>query len=72
MVVSHVFLLAGAGVGWWLTLVDYGQHDWEWAGTDQLAFSAGVVCVGLGDAAASLVGRRVGRHKWGRNSPCGV
>jgi dolichol kinase len=33
------------------------------AGAD-LSMVAGVVCVGLGDAAASLVGRRWGRRRW--------
>ncbi|KAB8305124.1 hypothetical protein EYC80_004419 [Monilinia laxa] len=31
----------------------------------ETAMVAGVICVGLGDAAASLVGRRYGRRKWG-------
>ncbi|KAF7876762.1 hypothetical protein EAF04_001845 [Stromatinia cepivora] len=30
----------------------------------EVAMVAGVICVGLGDAAASLVGRRWGRRKW--------
>ncbi|EDN95349.1 hypothetical protein SS1G_11226 [Sclerotinia sclerotiorum 1980 UF-70] len=30
----------------------------------EVAMVAGVICVGLGDAAASLVGRRCGRRKW--------
>lgn len=65
MVVSHVFLLVGTGIGWWFTLAGREQDGWDWDGRPELSFSSGVVCVGLGDAAASLIGRRFGRHKWG-------
>jgi dolichol kinase len=65
MVVSHVFLLLGTGIGWWFTLAGRKQDSWDWDGRPELSFSTGVVCVGLGDAAASLIGRRFGRHKWG-------
>jgi len=41
----------------------YGIY-WQ-APKRELAMIAGVVCVGMGDAAASLIGRRFGKHKWG-------
>ncbi|KAK4127534.1 hypothetical protein N657DRAFT_661632 [Parathielavia appendiculata] len=39
------------------------MRGWE-VPTREVAMVSGVVCVGLGDAAASLVGRRWGHRKW--------
>ncbi|KAG0634599.1 hypothetical protein HOY80DRAFT_1012374 [Tuber brumale] len=69
VIVSHVFLLLGCAIGWWFTLASTDTEEgdaWDWSGRQiDLAFVSGVVCVGLGDAAASLIGRRFGRTKWG-------
>ena len=69
VVISHIFLLIGCAVPLWLSLAgtrltgDYPWGGWE-ASTRDTSMIAGVVCVGMGDAAASLIGRRYGRHKW--------
>ncbi|KAK4138716.1 hypothetical protein BT67DRAFT_370272 [Trichocladium antarcticum] len=77
VVISHIFLLIGCAIPLWLSLASLGRvragpddgvlgpaaAGWEVAGRE-VAMVAGVVCVGLGDAAASLVGRRWGRRKW--------
>lgn len=77
VVVSHIFLLVGCAVPLWLSLAalprtatttaeDGGgvfMGGWE-VPTREVGMVAGVVCVGLGDAAASLVGRRWGVRKW--------
>lgn len=71
VVVSHVFLLIGCAVPLWLSLASFARTETgAWAGWEieddarEVAMIAGVVCVGMGDAAASLVGRRYGRTKW--------
>ncbi|KAK5134291.1 hypothetical protein LTR08_006720 [Meristemomyces frigidus] len=71
VVVSHIFLLIGCAVPLWFSLASISREggapwiDWELAGNQrEVAMIAGVVCVGMGDAAASLIGRRYGRHKW--------
>lgn len=69
VVVSHIFLLIGCAIPLWLSLaaVDRaGDQPWEgWEVTSRdVSMVAGVVCVGMGDAAASLIGRRYGRRKW--------
>ncbi|KAG8158960.1 hypothetical protein KVR01_011403 [Diaporthe batatas] len=70
VVISHIFLLIGCAIPLWLSLASLGRagagharRGWE-VPTRDLSMVAGVVCVGLGDAAASLIGRRWGHHKW--------
>lgn len=75
VVISHIFLLIGCAVPLWLSLAgetltaDYltssiSSPFAHWSlPTRDVSFLAGVICVGLGDAAASLIGRRFGRHK---------
>ncbi|KAI9668237.1 MAG: hypothetical protein M1821_001057 [Bathelium mastoideum] len=70
VVVSHMFLLIGCAIPLWLSLAGSGRSGEEgpWRGWEvehrEVGMVAGVVCVGMGDAAASLVGRRFGRRKW--------
>jgi dolichol kinase len=69
VVISHIFLLIGCAIPLWLSLgslprtgSDY-LAGWE-IPTREISMVSGVVCVGLGDAAASLIGRRFGHRKW--------
>jgi dolichol kinase len=69
VVVSHMFLLIGCAIPLWLSLAGVergGDEPWEgWeVKSRDVSMIAGVVCVGMGDAAASLIGRRYGRRKW--------
>lgn len=69
VIVSHIFLLIGCAIPLWLSLAAVprtGSSPWEgWeVPTRDLGMISGVVCVGMGDAAASLIGRRFGRHRW--------
>lgn len=69
VVISHIFLLIGCATPLWLTLAGIeriGARPWEgWeVASRDVSMVTGVVCVGMGDAAASLIGRRYGRRKW--------
>lgn len=80
VVVSHIFLLIGCAIPLWLSLgtlpivslaeTKQGEEGvwpvetgWGVVGRD-ISMLAGVICVGMGDAFASLIGRRYGRNKW--------
>lgn len=69
VIVSHIFLLIGCSIPLWLSLADIsrtGESPWSgWNATSRdVSMVSGVICVGMGDAAASLIGRRFGRLKW--------
>ncbi|EXJ65524.1 hypothetical protein A1O7_01865 [Cladophialophora yegresii CBS 114405] len=69
VIVSHIFLLIGCAIPLWLSLAAAPRGgDAPWTGWDtsvrDLSMVSGVVCVGMGDAAASLIGRRYGKTKW--------
>ncbi|KAK4500126.1 hypothetical protein PRZ48_008312 [Zasmidium cellare] len=73
VVVSHIFLLIGCAVPLWFSLASIPRTtapSTPWQHWDlqnnivEVPMIAGVICVGMGDAAASLIGRRYGRHKW--------
>jgi dolichol kinase len=69
VVVSHIFLLIGCAIPLWLSLAAMPRSGTgRWKGWDiytrDVSMVSGVICVGMGDAAASLIGRRYGRHKW--------
>ncbi|KAI4285535.1 MAG: hypothetical protein L6R38_000556 [Xanthoria sp. 2 TBL-2021] len=69
VIVSHMFLLIGCSIPLWLSLASLERSTklpwpgWEVPSRD-LSMISGVVCVGMGDAAASLIGRRYGRRRW--------
>lgn len=69
VIVSHIFLLIGCAIPLWLSLAAIERTgDTPWQGWDvsrrEVSMISGVVCVGMGDAAASLIGRRYGRRRW--------
>ena len=69
VVISHIFLLIGCAIPLWLSLASLPRTGkgaltgWE-IPVREVSLVSGVICVGLGDAAASLIGRRYGRRKW--------
>lgn len=69
VIVSHIFLLIGCAIPLWLSLAaveSVGEAPWQGWGVShrELSMVSGVICVGMGDAAASLIGRRFGRRRW--------
>ena len=56
VILSHIYLLVGCASTVWLSSI---------SGTNTLLSRAGgILAIGCGDALASTIGKRFGRHKW--------
>lgn len=69
IIISHIFLLIGCAIPLWLSLADTKRtglgpsRGWD-VETRDISMVTGIICVGMGDAAASLIGRRFGHRRW--------
>ena len=62
IMLSHLCLILGCAIPLWL-----GLAMEERMGTVMLLRYWGILCLGVGDAAAAVVGKTYGRFRWGRN-----
>ncbi|PSR88986.1 hypothetical protein PHLCEN_2v4948 [Hermanssonia centrifuga] len=56
-ILSHFYLLTGCANSVWFE------------GPSRLLLFTGILVLGVGDAMASVVGKRLGRHRWSTNTP---
>ncbi len=62
IIVSHIFLIVGCAAPLWVSQILSNQGT-----LSLLVAEFGVLCIGIGDAMGAVVGKSIGKHKWGRN-----
>jgi dolichol kinase len=68
IIVSHIFLVFGCAAPFWLSnVVGYSNHSYDREPLQRLLSLFGIISIGVGDAMGAVVGKSLGRHRWGRN-----
>ena len=63
IIVSHIFLIVGCAAPLWMSEVLSN----ETSSSPLLLSEFGVICIGIGDAMGAVIGKTMGRNKWGKN-----
>ena len=66
IIVSHIFLIIGCAAPLWVSEI-LSKRISSPTSTSLLVAEFGVLCIGIGDAMGAVVGKNIGKHKWGNN-----
>lgn len=66
IIVSHIFLIIGCAAPLWVSEVVSSRISPP-SSASLLVAEFGVLCIGIGDAMGAVVGKSIGKHKWGKN-----
>ena len=66
IIVSHIFLIVGCAAPLWVSEILWNRVPSE-SPPSLLVAEFGVLCIGIGDAMGAVVGKTLGKHKWGKN-----
>lgn len=66
LIVSHIFLIIGCAAPLWVSEV-LSNRSSSPSSSSPLVTEFGVLCIGIGDAMGAVVGKTIGKHKWGNN-----
>jgi len=68
VIISHIFLIIGCAAPLWLTeFISSRTESSSSSLSSRLVAEFGVLCIGVGDAMGAVIGKSIGRNKWGTN-----
>jgi dolichol kinase len=67
IIVSHIFLIIGCAAPLWVSEVLSNRISSP-SSSSLLVAEFGVLCIGVGDAMGAVIGKSMGKHKWGKNN----